>query len=212
MVLSVEPSRGVIGMDGSRFRTGEKEKVGAYVDGGVYDAFREWVEETQGQQYGNVGDALTRAMLEYMDDERVEDELRELRQTAKHNNALLRKLRTELEKKEKSGVFSDPADEDRGNAPGDRKRREAKVLKMVLSQGLDRISQNDLEQAIRSAADVSSDPTIDDYLRALTQTKALTASRTADVFEVNHDAAAELCRSRGVPVSDEPATGVAADD
>jgi hypothetical protein len=187
-------------MDGSNHRTGENEKVGAYVDSGIYAAFREWVEETHGKQYGNVGEALNRAMLEYMEDERVEDELREMNETVRHNNALLRKLRTELEKKEKSGVFSDTEDEDRGNAPGDRKRREAKVLNAVLSQGIDRISQSDLEKAIRNAADVSSDPTIDDYLRALSQTKALTASRTADLFEINHEAAVEFCREHDVPV------------
>ena len=149
-----------------------------------------------------------------MDDERVEDELRELNDTVKQNNALLRKLRSEIDEKQKEGVFSDEADADRGNAPGDRPRREAKVLRAVLSQGLTKISHADLEKAIRTTADVSSDPTIDDYVRALTQTKAVNSARTSDFYHIDPDAARELCDKRGVPVADIGGSdeGVAADD
>mgnify|MGYP006896978166 CR=1 FL=1 len=214
MVLRIEPFREVIGMDGRDIRTGESVKVGCYVDEGVYDAFRSWVDETAGKQYGAVGNALTRAMLEHMDDERVEDELRELNDTVKQNNALLRKLRSEIEKKEKEDADTDADAEDRGNAPGDRARREAKVLNAVLSQGMTKISHNGLEKAIRAAADVSSEPTIEDYVRALTQTSAVDSARASDYYYIDAEAARELCQKRGVPVSEAPVGdgGAAADD
>jgi len=198
---------------GRDVRSGDKQQVGARVDAGVYQAFLDWVEETQGRHHGEVGEALTRAMLEYMDDERVEDELTDLRKTVRHNNAMLKKVQTELEKKQKEGVFSDGGGPNRGNAPGDRQKREALVIKSVTEQNLKKISQQDLKKAIRAAADVSSDPTVQDYVEALSQTDVFTSARTADVFEIDHEAAARICQQRGVPLNDSAGlSGASADD
>jgi hypothetical protein len=198
---------------GRDVRSGDKQQVGARVDAGVYQAFLDWVEETQGRHHGEVGEALTRAMMEYMDDERVEDELTDLRKTVRHNNAMLKKVQTELEKKQKEGVFSDGGAPNRGNAPGDRQKREALVIKSVTEQNLKKISQKDLKKAIRAAADVSSDPTVQDYVEALSQTDVFNSARTADVFEINHEAAARICQQRGVPLNDSAGlSGVSADD
>lgn len=200
-------------MKGRDVRSGDKQQVGARVDAGVYQAFLDWVEETQGRHHGEVGEALTRAMLEYMDDERVEDELTDLRKTVRHNNAMLKKVQTELEKKQKEGVFSDGGGPNRGNAPGDRQKREALVIKSVTEQNLKKISQQDLKKAIRAAADVSSDPTVQDYVEALSQTDVFTSARTADVFEIDHEAAARICQQRGVPLNDSAGlSGASADD
>jgi len=198
---------------GRDVRSGDKQQVGARVDAGVYQAFLDWVKETQGRHHGEVGEALTRAMMEYMDDERVEDELTDLRKTVRHNNAMLKKVQTELEKKQKEGVFSDDGAPNRGNAPGDRQKREALVIKSVTEQNLKKISQKDLKKAIRAAADVSSDPTVQDYVEALSQTDVFNSARTADVFEINHEAAARICQQRGVPLNDSAGlSGVSADD
>jgi len=137
----------------------------------------------------------------------------DLRKTVRHNNAMLKKVQTELEKKQKEGVFSDGGGPNRGNAPGDRQKREALVIKSVTEQNLKKISQQDLKKAIRAAADVSSDPTVQDYVEALSQTDVFTSARTADVFEIDHEAAARICQQRGVPLNDSAGlSGASADD
>ena len=78
--------------------SGEQTKVGARVDGGVYAAFREWVEdENGGRAYSNVGSALERAMLEYMDDDTLHETVDKIDTQTTKNEALLRQVLDRLD-------------------------------------------------------------------------------------------------------------------
>jgi len=188
-------------MDPREIRTGEQTKVGARVDEGVYNEFLSWVKETTGRHYAEVGDALTRAMLEYMDDERVADDVKEIKDRTKQNEALLRQLRSELEKKEREKRISTTDPVPQGKDPGSRKKREVLVTKAVAKNG-DVISLDGLKDAIKHVAEVSSTQTVKDYVESITATAALKPISRANHWRVDRDAVVELCEEHGVVTAD----------
>jgi hypothetical protein len=162
----------------------------------VYAAFREWVEEQTGKQYNEVGNALERAMLEYMDNDRyqrIEDELGEVKADVRKNQALLRKLAESGTAEKQKGDFSAG-----GNAPGSRRKREAIVIAGLLGNEVETVHLETLKEAIQEFAKVSSDPTIRDYVDALTDTAAFQSHPRGNTWRFDHDGAREVCRNRGV--------------
>ena len=191
--------------------SGDRQKCGAYVDGGVYDAFREWVEEQRGEQYAEVGRALDRAMLEYMDKdraERIETKLNEVQKDVdavadetKLNQALLRKV---IDRLENDTVENKSPNLDReppkGKSPGDRKKREMLVIEAIYRSGSEEIHLETVKEYVREVAGVSSSQTVKDYAQQITGTRAFMKSRTPNKWRVDRDAAADLLQEHNIKV------------
>jgi hypothetical protein len=187
--------------------SGEQTKVGARVDGGVYAAFREWVEdENGGRAYSNVGSALERAMLEYMDDDKLHETVDKIdTQTAK-NEALLRQVLDRLDgenaqKVKGQNTNSDSVSVPQGKNPGDRKARELHVIRaLYVSDGSDKWHEKPIREAIREVAGVSSPQTVDDYLESITDTRAFMTSRQANTWRMDREAVQEMLREHALEV------------
>ena len=187
--------------------SGEQTKVGARVDEGVYAAFREWVEDTNGgRAYSNVGSALERAMLEYMDDDELHETVDKIdTQTAK-NEALLRQVLDRLDGEHAQKVKGQNSNSDsvsvpQGKNPGDRKKRELHVIRaLYVSDGSDMWHEKPIREAIQEVAGVSSPQTVDDYLESIVNTRAFMSSRQANTWRMDRDAVREMLSENAIEV------------
>jgi len=191
--------------------TGDRQKCGAYVDGGVYDAFREWVEEQRGEQYAEVGRALDRAMMEYMDKDRaerietkvddVQGEVNELSNETQLNQALLRKVISRLDdetpKNKRPNLDREPP---KGKSPGDRKQREMLVIEAIYRSDTTEIRLETVQEYVREVAGVSSPQTVKDYAQQITGTRAFMSTRTPNTWRIDRDAAADLFEEHNLQV------------
>jgi hypothetical protein len=194
----------VVGVpDRSDYTTGESAKVGAWVDEGIYTAFREWVEEQEGKQYAAVGDALERAMLEYMDKdryERIESELSDVSAQGKKNEALLRQVLDRMDgEKEREKRISDDGPP-QGKDPGSRRKREAHVIRAILVNEYETVTRDVLAQAVKEVAEVSTNRIIKDYVGAITDTEAFQSHPKPSRWRFDADGAREVLESRGVTI------------
>jgi len=188
---------------------GEQAKVGARVDAGVYRAFREWVEDTNGgRAYSNVGSALERAMLEYMDDDELHETVEQIDDQTTRNEALLRQVLDRLDGddgQKVKGEVTDSATTDtgvpKGKNPGDRKKRELHVIRaLYLSDGADMWHEEPIREAIQEVAGVSSPQTVDDYLEAIVNSRAFMSSRQANTWRMDRGAVQEMLREHNIEV------------
>lgn len=190
------------------YTTGERQKVGAYVDEGVYSAFRTWVEAQTGKQYGSVGTAIERAMLEYMDDDKIDQKLKEILEQTRENGAHIRNLENRgvsenrEKEKEKTGEFSDEVP--KGKNPGDREAREMHVIRALVKMDGDTVSRELVENAVRSVAGVKSDPTVEDYTKSITTSQAFTTSQVMGQWHIDEAGAKELLEKNGIPLEVDP--------
>jgi len=156
------------------------------VDDGIYTAFREWVVQQYGEQYANVGRALDRAMLEYMDRDRyariesevtqIRNEVDQLTEQTRKNEALLRQIQhavgvetaREKGKTEVTPDLSVPT----GKSPGDRREREHAVIRALRDADVRSIRGEALKEAIETVAGVSSAKTKQSYAGSITDTAA----------------------------------------
>lgn len=184
----------------SDYATGDRAKVGAWVDDGIYSAFRNWVEEQHGRQYAEVGDALERAMLEYMDDNRVQDQLAEIGAQTNKNEALLRQVLDRLETgaAEKEKANSNFGDAPKGKSPGARKKREMLVIRALCQMPGEKFRRESIGEAVREVAEVSSDKTVRGYIESITDTRAFVPSQTAGAWHIDREAAADLLADHGL--------------
>jgi len=198
-------------IDRSDFTTGERVKVGARVDKGVYRAFRNWVEAQTGKQYAEVGRALERAMLEYMDDDRLADELSDLSAQTAKNEALLRQVLTAVEseagEKEKGKTGNYAVEAPTGKSPGDRQGRELAVIAALYQMPGEKFTKDTIAEAIRDVAGVSSDRTVQSYIESITDTQAFLSTGAVGVWRFDRPAAADLLKRNGQDVPE-----VAVDD
>lgn len=181
--------------------SGEQSKVGARVDEGVYGAFRDWVEETNGRRYSEVGSALERAMLEYMSDDELTETVEEISTQTELNEALLRKVLNRMDgqnaQKEKGKTTADAVP--KGKNPGDRKKRELHVIRALYqSDGADMWHNDTIEEAIREVAGVSSPQIVADYLESITNSRAFMSSRKPNTWRMDRDAVAEMLEEHRV--------------
>jgi hypothetical protein len=192
----------------SDYTTGETTPIGARVDSGIYAAFREWVEEQAGKQYSEVGSALERAMLEYMEEDQIDTQLGELSDQTAKNEALIRKVLSrlngdDLEKEKEKAISSDPP---AGKSPGDRRERELHVIRAVLASdgGENKTwTASTLGEAVREVAGVSSQRSVDSYVEAITDTRAFIATGAAQQWRLDHAAARSLLAENDIPTDDE---------
>jgi hypothetical protein len=191
----------------SDYTTGDRTKVGAYVDSGVYSAFRSWVEEQAGRQYAEVGTALERAMLEYMDDDRLTDQLGEIDAQTKKNEALLRQVIERLDsggpEKEKANSKLGGADIPQGKSPGARRKREMYVIRALYQMEGKRWTTDTIRRTVREVAEVSSEKTVTDYVEAITETRAFVPAGGAK-WHLDRDGAADLLAEHGIEVPEAP--------
>jgi len=188
---------------------GEQTQIGARVDAGVYRAFRQWVEdENGGRAYSNVGDALERAMLEYMTDDDLHETVEQIDDQTKRNEALLRKVLTQVDadtaQKEKGVTTETPADTSvpQGKNPGDRKLRELHVVRSLYqSDGAGKWHADTIKEAVREVAGVSTQQTVQSYLEAITDTRAFTPTRQGNTWRMDGDATRELLAEHGLEVA-----------
>lgn len=188
--------------------SGDQSKVGARVDAGVYAAFRDWVEETNGGRvYSNVGSALERAMLEYMTDDDLHDTIESIDDQTALNEALLRQVLDRLDEEDGQkvkGINSDTTSIPKGKNPGDRKKRELHVIRALYeSDGADKWHIETIEQAVREVAGVSSPQTVDDYIESIVDTRAFMSTRKPNTWRMDRDAVGELLAENQIPVSAE---------
>jgi len=190
---------------------GEQTKVGARVDRGVYAAFREWVEDTNGgRAYSNVGSALERAMLEYMDDDELHETVAQIDDQTKQNEALLRQVINRIENADGQKVKGQITDSDgaakvpKGKSPGDRKERELHVIRALYqSDGADKWHVETIKEAVQEVAEVSTPQTVDDYAESITDTQAFMSTRKPNTWRMDRDAVVELLSKNGIPVEAE---------
>jgi hypothetical protein len=194
--------------DRSDYSTGDTTPVGARVDEGIYSAFRSWVEEQSGKQWGEVGTALERAMLEFMEDKRVHDQLGELSDQTAKNEALLRQVLSQLDgddlEKEKEKVIS--SDPPAGKSPGDRRERELHVIRAVLASdggANKKWTASTLGEAVREVAGVSSQRSVDSYVKAITDTRAFIPTGAAQQWRLDHAAARSLLSEHDITTDGE---------
>lgn len=185
--------------------SGEQTQIGARVDGGVYAAFREWVEdENGGRAYSNVGSALERAMLEYMDDDKLHETVDKIDTQTTKNEALLRQVLDRLDGEGAQKVKGQNSNSDtvpKGKNPGDRKARELHVIRaLYVSDGSDKWHEKPIREAIREVAGVSSPQTVDDYLESITDTRAFMTSRQANTWRMDREAVQEMLREHALEV------------
>jgi hypothetical protein len=188
---------------------GEQTQMGARVDAGVYRVFREWVEDTNGgRAYSNVGSALERAMLEYMDDDTLHETVEQIDDQTARNEALLRQVLDRLEsddaqkvKGELTETTTTEAGVPKGKNPGDRKKRELHVIRaLYLSDGADMWHEEPIREAIHEVAGVSSPQTVDDYLEAIVTSRAFMSSRQANTWRMDREAVSEMLREHNIEV------------
>jgi len=188
---------------------GEQTQIGARVDAGVYRAFRQWVEdENGGRAYSNVGDALERAMLEYMTDDDLHETVEQIDDQTKRNEALIRKVLTQVDgdsaQKEKGVTTETPGDTSvpQGKNPGDRKLRELHVIRSLYqSDGAGKWHADTIKEAVREVAGVSTQQTVQSYLDAITDTRAFTPTRQGNTWRMDGDATRELLAEHGLEVT-----------
>ena len=185
--------------------SGEQTGIGARVDSGVYAAFKEWVEDTNGGRvYSNVGSALDRAMLEYMADDKLNETVDKIDDQTVKNEALLRQVLDRLDGDDAQKVKdlnSDSASVPKGKNPGDRKKRELHVIRaLYVSDGADMWHEEPIREAIQEVAGVSSPQTVDDYLQSIVNSRAFMSSRQANTWRMDRKAVEEMLREHSIEV------------
>ena len=185
--------------------SGEQTGIGARVDSGVYAAFKEWVEDTNGGRvYSNVGSALDRAMLEYMDDDKLNETVDKIDDQTVKNEALLRQVLDRLDGDDAQKVKdlnSDSASVPKGKNPGDRKKRELHVIRaLYVSDGADMWHEEPIREAIQEVAGVSSPQTVDDYLQSIVNSRAFMSSRQANTWRMDREAVREMLVEHSIEV------------
>lgn len=183
-------------------RDGDRVRCGARVDDGIYTEFREWVGDQYGEQYANVGRALDRAMLEYMDRDRyarIEEELADIQeqltvirdQTGK-NEALQRQVLSAVSPENKGKVEITPDIEvPTGKSPGDRREREQAVIRALKQAEVERIGKAGLHDVIEKVAGVSSQKSKESYVESITDTEAF-RPETPGVWALDPEGAEEV--------------------
>jgi len=185
---------------------GEQTQIGARVDQGVYAAFRQWVkDENGGRAYSNVGSALERAMLEYMDDDTIDETVRSIDAQTRKNEALLRQLLSRMDgddaQKVKGQITKTDTGVPKGKNPGDRKERELHVIRaLYASDGAESWKAQTIKAAVREVAGVSSPQTVDDYLQSIVNTRAFMTSRQPNTWVMDRDAVADMLAEHGLEV------------
>jgi hypothetical protein len=185
--------------------SGEQTKVGARVDSGVYAAFREWVEDTNGgRTYSNVGSALERAMLEYMDDDKLHETVDKIDTQTTKNEALLRKVLSRLDDENAQKVKGDNLESTtvpQGKNPGDRKKRELHVIRALFaSDGADMWHEEPIREAIQEVAGVSSPQTVDDYLQSIVNSRAFMTTRQPNTWRMDREAVSEMLAEHSIEI------------
>ena len=185
--------------------SGEQTGIGARVDSGVYAAFKEWVEDTNGGRvYSNVGSALDRAMLEYMADDKLNETVDKIDDQTVKNEALLRQVLDRLDGDDAQKVKdlnSDSASVPKGKNPGDRKKRELHVIRaLYVSDGADMWHEEPIREAIQEVAGVSSPQTVDDYLQSIVNSRAFMSSRQANTWRMDREAVREMLGEHSIEV------------
>ena len=185
--------------------SGEQTGIGARVDSGVYAAFKEWVEDTNGGRvYSNVGSALDRAMLEYMADDKLNETVDKIDDQTVKNEALLRQVLDRLDGDDAQKVKdlnSDSASVPKGKNPGDRKKRELHVIRaLYVSDGADMWHEEPIREAIQEVAGVSSPQTVDDYLQSIVNSRAFMSSRQANTWRIDRGAVREMLAEHSIEV------------
>ena len=185
--------------------SGEQTGIGARVDSGVYAAFKEWVEDTNGGRvYSNVGSALDRAMLEYMADDKLNETVDKIDDQTVKNEALLRQVLDRLDGDDAQKVKdlnSDSASVPKGKNPGDRKKRELHVIRaLYVSDGADMWHEEPIREAIQEVAGVSSPQTVDDYLQSIVNSRAFMSSRQANTWNMDRGAVREMLAEHSIEV------------
>lgn len=185
--------------------SGEQTGIGARVDSGVYAAFKEWVEDTNGGRvYSNVGSALDRAMLEYMADDKLNETVDKIDDQTVKNEALLRQVLDRLDGDDAQKVKdlnSDSASVPKGKNPGDRKKRELHVIRaLYVSDGADMWHEEPIREAIQEVAGVSSPQTVDDYLQSIVNSRAFMSSRQANTWRMDRGAVREMLAEHSIEV------------
>jgi len=189
--------------DRSDYAVGERVKVGCYADKGVYRAFRNWVEAQTGKQYAEVGRALERAMLEYMDDDRIQDQLGDIDAQTRKNEALLRQVLTQLDGDTDERKRRNSNSVPQGKSPGARKRRELLVIQALCQMDGKKFNRETITEAVREVAEVSSDKTIQSYLEAITDSQAFIPASGVGQWHLDRDAAYDLLTEYGIEVPTE---------
>ena len=185
--------------------SGEQTGMGARVDSGVYDAFKTWVKETNGgRAYSNVGSALERAMLEYMDDDTLHETVEEIDEQTTKNEALLRQVLGRLDEtsgQKVKGQSTASSNVPKGKNPGDRKKRELHVIRaLYVSDGADMWHEEPIREAIQEVAGVSSPQTVDDYLQSIVNSRAFMSSRQANTWRMDREAVREMLGEHSIEV------------
>ena len=185
--------------------SGEQTGMGARVDSGVYDAFKTWVKETNGgRAYSNVGSALERAMLEYMDDDTLHETVEEIDEQTTKNEALLRQVLGRLDEtggQKVKGQTTASSAVPKGKNPGDRKKRELHVIRaLYVSDGADMWHEEPIREAIQEVAGVSSPQTVDDYLQSIVNSRAFMSSRQANTWRMDRGAVREMLAEHSIEV------------
>lgn len=145
---------------------GERKPMTVKVDEDVKDDWEDFVVDTKGQKYGNMGRLLERAMREYMDRDRlarVESELAEIRS---------------LVESQKEGDEKHP-----GNSV---RKREDAAIKLIVTPDRKQVHRNELEEAIR-AQNLTSKQTIKKYMKSITSRPVFKSGPSPSLWEVDHD-------------------------
>lgn len=143
----------------------------AKVDEDVKERFTEFVIETKGQKYGEMGRMLERAMEEYMDNDRlarVESQLDEIQ------------AHLESEKTESKNTHAGRSVRERENS----------IISDLLHEEKMQVHRRDIEKVIEQH-DLTSDQTVKKYIQNITDRPVFEPTRTPSVWEVNHDHAEE---------------------
>lgn len=149
----------------------ERVAMTAKVDEDVKERFTEFVIETKGQKYGEMGRMLENAMKEYMDNDRlarVESQLDEIQ------------AQLESEKTERKNTHAGRSVRDREDA----------IITELIGPETKQVHRNDLEKVIRQH-DLTADKTIKKYIQNITDRPVFSPSRTPSVWTVDHDHAEE---------------------
>lgn len=146
---------------------GERVAMTAKVDEDVKERFTEFVIEAKGQKYGEMGRMLERAMVEYMDNDRL--------------------ARVESQLDEIQAHLESEKDESKKAHPGRSVReRENSIISALIDEDTLQVHRNDFEKEIRRH-DLTADQTVKKYIKNITDRPVFTSSRTPSVWEVDHD-------------------------
>lgn len=146
---------------------GDRVAMTAKVDEDVKEQFTEFVIDTKGQKYGEMGRMLERAMQEYMDNDRL--------------------ARVEAQLDEIQGQLSEEKGERKNtHAGGSVREREDAIINDLLTEETKQVHRRDIEKVIEQH-DLTADKTIKKYLQNITDRPVFSPSRSPSVWTVNHE-------------------------